>query len=129
MDINVWAVGAATAAAFVISSLWYLAFGKRLAALSDAYAGTERTPVWVILIEILRSLIVAGAVAGLSSLIRIDDLAGALALGAVLWAAFPLPILAGSVVHEGTNWRLAAIHAGDWLAKLLVISVIISVWR
>ena len=129
MDINAWAVSAATAAAFVISSLWYLAFGKRLAALSDAYAGTERTPVWVILVEILRSLIVAGAVAGISSLIRIDDLAGALALGAVLWAAFPLPILAGSVVHEGRNWRLAAIHAGDWLAKLLVISVIVSVWR
>ena len=129
MDINVWEVVAATTAAFVISSLWYLAFGTQLAALSDSYAGTERTPVWVILVEVLRSVIVAGAVAGLSSLIRIDDLAGALALGVALWAAFPLPILAGSVVHERTNWRLAAIHAGDWLVKLLVISVIVSVWR
>ena len=125
MDINVWEVVAATTAAFVISSLWYLAFGTQLAALSDSYAGTERTPVWVILVEVLRSLIVAG----LSWLIRIDDLAGALALGVALWAAFPLPVLAGSVVHERTNWRLAAIHAGDWLVKLLVISVIVSVWR
>ena len=129
MDVDLWAVAAATVAAFVISSLWYLAFGTRLAALSDAYAGSERTPVWVILVELLRSLIVAGTVAGLSSLIHIDDLAGALALGAVLWAAFPLPILAGSVVHEATDWRLAAIHAGDWLIKLLVIAVIVSVWR
>ena len=79
--------------------------------------------------RVLRSLIVAGAVAGLASLIRIGDLAGALALAVALWAAFPLPILAGSVVHERTNWRLAVIHAGDWLVKLLVISVIVSVWR
>jgi hypothetical protein len=31
--------------------------------------------------------------------------------------------------HEGTPWRLAAIHGGDWLAKLLVVAAIVSVWR
>jgi hypothetical protein len=39
MEINLWALAAATVAAFVISSLWYAAFGRRLARLSDAYAG------------------------------------------------------------------------------------------
>jgi hypothetical protein len=128
-EINYWAVAAATVAAFATSSLWYLAFGTRLAALSDAYAGTERTSVWVVLLEVLRSLVVAAATATLSSLIGIDGLVGALALGASLWVAFPLPILAGSVVHEKADWRLAAIHAGDWLVKLLVIAIILGVWR
>jgi hypothetical protein len=30
--------------------------------------------------------------------------------------------------HERTPWKLAAIHAGDWLIKLLVVTVIVSAW-
>lgn len=26
-------------------------------------------------------------------------------------------------------WKLAAIHSGDWLVKLLVIAVILGAWR
>jgi Protein of unknown function (DUF1761) len=129
MEINFWAVATATVAAFVVSSLWYGAFGRRLARLSDAYAGTERMPGWVIPVEVGRSAVVATATGGLSSLIGIDGLIGALTLGLALWAAFPLTILIGSVVHERVDWRLAAIHAGDWLVKLLVIAIIVGVWR
>jgi hypothetical protein len=35
----------------------------------------------------------------------------------------------GAIVEENTPWRLAAIHAGDWLAKLLAVAVIVSVWQ
>jgi hypothetical protein len=34
-----------------------------------------------------------------------------------------------SVVHENVPLMLAAIHAGDWLVKLLLMAVIIGVWR
>lgn len=129
MEMNFWALAAATVAAFVISSLWYGAFGRRLAALSDAYAGTEPTPGWIIPVEVGRSAVVATATSGLSSLIGIDGLIGALTLGLALWAAFPLTILIGSVVHEKVDWRIAAIHAGDWLVKLLVIATIVGLWR
>ena len=47
----------------------------------------------------------------------------------MLWLAFPLLLLAGSVVHENVPWQLAAIHAGDWLAKLAIVTVIVTVWR
>lgn len=33
------------------------------------------------------------------------------------------------MIHENTPVNLAAIHAGDWLVKLLVVAVIVSVWR
>jgi len=33
------------------------------------------------------------------------------------------------MIWESTPWRLAAVHAGDWLVKLLVIGVIVSVWQ
>ena len=26
-------------------------------------------------------------------------------------------------------WRLAAVHGGDWLAKLLAVALIVSVWQ
>jgi hypothetical protein len=35
----------------------------------------------------------------------------------------------GVMMWENTPWRLAALHAGDWLVKLLVVSVIVSVWQ
>jgi hypothetical protein len=33
------------------------------------------------------------------------------------------------VAQENVSWKLAAIHAGDWLAKLVIIAVLVSVWR
>jgi hypothetical protein len=38
-------------------------------------------------------------------------------------------ILLGSVIHENVPWKLAAIHTGDWLVKLLLMAVILSLWR
>jgi hypothetical protein len=43
-----------------------------------------------------------------------------------LWI-FPAAILLGSVVHEGVPPTLAGIHAGDWLAKLILIAAIVSI--
>ena len=49
-------------------------------------------------------------------------------LGALVWV-FPAMIPLCSVVHENVPLMLAAIHAGDWLVKLLLMAVIIGVWR
>jgi hypothetical protein len=35
---------------------------------------------------------------------------------------------AGSVIWENVPWKRAN-YAGDWLLKVLVIAVIVSVWR
>jgi hypothetical protein len=37
-------------------------------------------------------------------------------------------LLSGSVFHENVPWKLAAIHVGDWLLKLVIMTVIVSVW-
>jgi Protein of unknown function (DUF1761) len=55
--------------------------------------------------------------------------AGGVALRLALWAGFPFVLWVGAIVHERTPWRLAVIHAGDWLVKLLLVSVIVSVWQ
>ncbi len=125
--INYLAVIVAAVAAFVVSAVWYIGFGNELAKLSAAYADTQSPPAWKMLAEFIRSLIVAYMLARFAMLLGVSNWKGALRLGAWTWV-FPAVILAGSVLHENVPWRLAAIHAGDWLIKLLVMSVIIGVW-
>ncbi len=47
----------------------------------------------------------------------------------LLWIGFPVVLLSGSVLWEDVPARLAAIHAGDWLIKLLLIGAILAAWR
>jgi len=69
---------------------------------------------------------VATAVAALSESAGVRDRGAAVRLGLGLWAAFPAVLLSGSVVHEKVPWQQAAIHAGDWLMKLLLISLVVG---
>jgi hypothetical protein len=123
---NYVAVGVAAVAALVASGVWYGVFGNQLAELSAAEA---RPPALLLPVELARDLVVAGVLAGLVAVADIADLLGALALGVVLWAGFPVVLLAGSVFHENVPWRLAALHSGDWLVKLLVVTAVVGSWR
>ena len=44
--------------------------------------------------------------------------------GLALWVGFPLVLWTGAVVHEDTPVRLAALHGGDWLLKLLALGLL-----
>ncbi len=119
-------VAAAAGAAFVASSAWYAAFGSRLAGLDDAYAGPSPSPAVVAPVEFVRTGVVAAGVSVLADRLPVRGTREALVLGAGLWAAFPVVLLSGSVFHEKVPWQLAAIHAGDWLVKLLLVSAVVG---
>jgi uncharacterized membrane protein YoaK (UPF0700 family) len=113
---------AATVAAFVIGGVYYATFGSRLGEQGEM-------PPWKFAAEVLRCLVLAAVVAILASQADVDELAAGLLLGFVLWVGFPLVLLFGAVIHEGVRVTVATIHAGDWLAKLLVVTAIVSVWQ
>lgn len=127
-DINYWAVLVATVAAFLAAAGYYIVFGTQLAKLSKAGAD-EKTPPWLIPVELVRAFLVALVVAGVASRMDVEDWTGALILGVALWIGFLFVLLSGSVLHEKVPWKLAALHSGDWLVKLLLISVIVGVWQ
>jgi hypothetical protein len=131
-DLNYLAIVTAAVAAFVFSSVYYGAFGKQLAMLSPAYAeagtGAQRPPAWKMLVEIVRSLVVASVLAGLATELEIEDWTAAVALGFAVWIGFPVVLWTGAIMWEKVPWKLAAIHAGDWLVKVLIIAVIVGVW-
>jgi len=126
-EISVLSVLVATVVAFGVSGAWYAVFGAQLAAATDAFDASM--PPWKVGIELLRNVVLAAVLAGVASRADVDSLAGGLLLGLVLWLGFPLVLWTGAIIHESTPWRLAAVHGGDWLAKLLAVAVIVSVWR
>ncbi|UOZ10471.1 DUF1761 domain-containing protein [Amycolatopsis sp. WQ 127309] len=125
--MGVVAVLVASVAGFVVSSAWYTAFGTVWAGLSESAA--ERPVPWKIAAEFVRTLALVTVFAGLSAAVGVDGVAGALGLALVLWVGFPVLILAGSVLHENVPVRLAALHAGDWLVKIVVVALVLGVWR
>jgi Protein of unknown function (DUF1761) len=124
--MTILAVAAATFAAFVLSSVYYTVFGSRLAIVSDAAAAGEQPPPWKLAVEILRCLLLSAVVAGLAAEAAVDDPVEGLLLGLVLWAGFPLVLWIGAVVWENSPRLLALIHGGDWLAKLVVVGLIVA---
>jgi hypothetical protein len=127
-DVEAVAILVATVTAFAVGGAYYAVFGEQLAEVSNATdAASAEMPPWELGVEAVRCLVLAAVVAGLAAQGEIDKWSGGLLLGAALWIGFPLVLWTGAVVHERSPVRLAAIHAGDWLAKLLVVAVLVSV--
>lgn len=117
-------VGAAAGAMVVASASYYAAFSSRLARHHEAYPSDVRPPPWVLSVELARSATVATAVTVLIERTGSHGPAEAARLAVGLWAAFPVVLLSGSVVHEKVPWQVATIHGGDWLIKLLLVSAV-----
>ncbi|MEU1735168.1 DUF1761 domain-containing protein [Streptosporangium sp. NPDC020145] len=121
---------AASIVAFVLSSTYYALLTpteKRLLGERAPDRG-DRPPPLKILLELVRGLVVAAVIAGLARYAGLTDVWSTVVLGLVLWAGFPAVLLTGSMMWERTPAVTAALHAGDWLVKILVISAIVGAW-
>lgn len=126
MEVNYLAITVAAVVAFVAAGGYYAAIGKQLEKLSSA---PTTMPPWLLVVEVVKHFVVAAVVGGLSAGIGITTWSTSVLLGFALWIGFPVILLLGSVVHEKVSWRLAALHAGDWLVKLLLIAIIVGIWK
>ncbi len=129
VHLNYLSIVASAAVVVAFAAGYYILLNSQRVALSTAAASGTRPPAWMMPLELSKSLLLAAVVAGLVSLLGVTSVLGAIVLGLVLWVAFPVVLLLGSVTHEKVPWKLGAIHSGDWLAKLLIISIIVTVWR
>lgn len=132
MLMNYAAVVVTAVAAFVASSVYYIIFGKALAALlpADAVSTDMRgVPAWKKGAEFVRGLIVAFVLAIFVGLVGVADWKGALLLAILAWIGFPFMILTGAVLWDNRSWKFAAIHSGDWLMKLILMTTILGVWH
>jgi Protein of unknown function (DUF1761) len=126
---NHWAVILTALAAFMLSMIWYspLLFGEIWVRYGHANPGAM--PLWKTLIAPLRELIAAYMLAYLILKIGIIDWRAAAWLGLSLWGAFHAVQMAGAVIWDNMPWKLGCVHAGDWLMKMLFMSVILCLWH
>jgi hypothetical protein len=120
-------VAVAAVAAFVLSSAYYTAVTPlEVRALGDAALDRGRPAPWKVLTELARTAVVAAAfawIAGQAGLLALPD---TLRLALLTWIAFPVVLLTGSITWERVPVITAAMHAGDWLLKLLLIAVVLG---
>lgn len=117
-------IAVAAFAAFVLSSVYYVllspveqrALGER--ALDRGKPGPAKVAA-----ELIRTAVVAAGFAWVADRAGLLSLPASLSLALVLWVAFPVVLLTGSIIWERVPWQTAAIHAGDWLLKLVLIAV------
>lgn len=114
-------------AAFLASSGYYAAatpLERRI--LGDAAIDRGRPRPWKVITELVRTMAVAAVFAWLATRSGLEQLPGSLVLAGMLWLAFPAVLLTGSILWERVPPITAAIHAGDWLIKLLLLAVILG---
>jgi hypothetical protein len=135
VPVNYLAVLVAAITVFVLGWLWYspLLFYKpwmRARGIDPAVAmAGAKMPAGKLVIELVRCIVLAYVVAHFVALLGITSWMIAAHFGLLLWFGLPVILLTGSILWENTPVKVAAIHAGDWLVKLLVIPIILSLWH
>ena len=127
--INYFAIALLVVVAFIASSVWYspLMFGREFTELSGVSASAH--PIWLkIVCELIRTFVLAYVITRLVLLLNVASSKDALRLGIWLWIGFPVILLTGSILWQNVPWMLAAIHAGDWLIKILLFTGTAGWW-
>jgi|tagenome__1003787_1003787.scaffolds.fasta_scaffold20710996_2 hypothetical protein len=120
-------VAVAAVAAFLVSSIYYtLTTPLERRSLGGAVIDRGRPVPWKVATELLRTAVVAAGFAWIAALGSSLHLPDTLVVALVAWITFPVVLLTGSVIWEGVRPITAAIHAGDWLLKLVLIAVAVS---
>ncbi|UNX54432.1 DUF1761 domain-containing protein [Georgenia sp. TF02-10] len=131
--INVAAVLVSAAASVVGSTAWYGLLGARMVSLQQRWRGRsgaqQPAPAGQLAVAAATSIVLALCVAILVGLTETTGVLPLLGLAALLWVGFVLTQWASSLMGEQVPVALAAIHAGDWLVHLVVITLIVGTWR
>lgn len=112
--------------AFSTSLLWYSPYMFGDIWRAGAGASLETSASWKFAVAPLREI--ATAFAMLFVLRRTIPIGTrrTVLFALVLWAGFYGVQLAGAVVWDNMSAQLGAVHAGDWLVKLVIISLAVS---
>lgn len=123
----VWGIAVAAVAAFVLSSVYYVVTTPlEQRALGDRALDRGRPAPWKAVTELVRTAVVGAGFAWIAAQGDLLALPSALLLALVLWVAFPVVLLTGSIIWERVPWQTAAIHSGDWLLKLMLVALAVG---
>jgi hypothetical protein len=129
MKINYWAAIIIGLIAFMLSLLWYspVLFGK----IWEQYRHAPNTeiPQWTMVFAPLREFTASLVLAMLIIRLGLRDWRDTAGVMLLLWFAFHLVGMAGAILWDNMNWKLGAVHAGDWLMKMLFMGITYTIWN
>jgi len=128
LKLNYWIVVITGVAAFFLSIIWYspLFFGK----IWEQYRNlpNPNIPQWTMAFAPLRELIASFVLAKLIIRLNITNWKETAKLMLLLWLAFHAVGMAGAILWDNMQWQLGAVHAGDWLMKMLFMGIVLTQW-
>ena len=126
--MNYVAVVATGMAAFILSIFWYspILFGGIWQ--KYRHDPNPAIPEWTMGFAPLREIIASFVVAYCIVRLKLDDWRQAAKLMLLLWVAFHAVGMAGAVLWDNMKWELGAVHAGDWLMKMLFMGITLTIW-
>ena len=128
LDLNYAAPLIAAAATFLFAAVYYSVLGSAMERFGSAATTTERPPVMTVAFELGKGVVLAVAIGVAVRQLGIADAAGALSLAVASWIAFPVLILASSVMHEGVRPLRAGHHPRDGRAQHAIVSRLGARW-
>jgi hypothetical protein len=129
LSINYTAVIVTGFIAFALSGLWYspMVFGSIW--MNYRSADVSSFPKWTMMFAPLRELISSYVLALLITRLHLLQWKSAVKLILLLWLAFHAVGMAGAILWDNMAWQLGAVHAGDWLMKMVFMAVVLSIWH
>lgn len=128
--MTVLAVAVAAVVAFIASSIYYALLSPlEQRALGPAAPDRGKPHPVKAVAELLRTAVLASVLAWLAARADLLGLPEGLGLAALLWLGFPAVLLTGSMLWERTPLVTAALHAGDWLLKLVLVAAVLGLIR
>jgi hypothetical protein len=126
--LNYWTIIITGLIAFVLSIVYYspLLFGE----IWEKYrhAPNPSIPQWTIVFAPFRELIVSFVLAKLIVQINITNWKATTKLMLLLWLAFHAIGMIGAILWDNMQWQLGAVHAGDWLMKMIFMGIVLTIW-
>lgn len=133
VDINVWAVAGAAVAAMIVGAIWYSngVFGATWLKMSTVSKKQWDTMGWMPMVYMfIFSLVMAYVLAHMTYLahdfFEVTYMNAALSTAFWMWLGFVVPTTVGGGLFEVRRKKLLAINAGNWLATLLAMALVIG---
>lgn len=128
LKMNYWAIVTTGIAAFLLSIIWYspIVFGNVWE--QYRHLPNPAIPGWTFAFAPLREMVAAFILATLIVRLNLSDWKEATKLMLLLWFAFHAVGMAGAILWDNMQWQLGAVHAGDWLMKMLFMGIALTIW-
>lgn len=128
IGMNYLAVVSTGMSAFILSMFWYspILFGG----IWEQYRNEPNPaiPSWTLGFAPLRELIASFVLAYLIVRLDLRNWRQSIGLMLLLWLAFHAVGMTGAVLWDNMHWQLGAVHAGDWLMKMIFMGITLTLW-